>query len=296
MNSLPPLNTLYCFNVAARTGSFVKAAEELFVTHGAVSRQIRLLEQSLGVKLFERRNRAVFLTPQGTLLQTTTGRIFAQLEKTLIHLRQPLANAPLAVSCEPTLLMQWLIPRLNDFHERHPEMRLHLFSGGGEVAFQRDRIDVALRRNDFFWDHSIHSQQVCDEWVAPVCVPSLLTHGTLTLSSQRLLHTLSRPKVWDQWSAATKIDISGNEVQSYQHFYLTLQAAGAAQGVAICSALMAHEEISSRRLVAPFGFVRDGSAYVLLSATPFEDDPRREAFSRWVQEQTAQTLRIVGVA
>ncbi len=281
----PPLNALRFFDVAARLGSFVNAADELHLTHGAVSRQIRQLEQSLGVPLFERRNRAVFLTPQGVLLQAATRQAFEQLDAAMTALCNPVRNAPLVVSCEPTLSMKWLIPRLGDFYRRYPELQLHIFAAGGPVAFARDGVDVALRRNDFIWEPTVHAEKVCDEWIGPVCVPQLVKRRRIDLTAQKILHTASRKAAWQNWRTVTKTAIGGAGSQTYEHFYLSLQAACAGLGVAIGSWMMVQEEIGTGRLVAPFGFVRDGSAYYLLSAAPIEDDPRCVAFLGWIREQ-----------
>ena len=285
MSRQPPLNSLRFFEAAARLGSFVKAGDELRLTHGAVSRQIRLLEQSLGVDLFERRNRGVFLTPQGEHLWAAAQYAFEHLNTAMDALRKPVRHLPLVVSCEPTISMKWLIPRLGDFYRRHPDIQLHIFASGGPVAFQRDGVDVALRRNDFKWDAGVHVEKVCDEWVGPVCAPALLKRKQLHLPAQRILHTSSRRNAWAGWRAVTKTTAAHTGSQTYEHFYLTLQAAGAGLGVAIGSVFMAQEEIDSGRLVAPFGFVRDGSEYCLLSMQPFEADPRRSAFLRWIREQ-----------
>lgn len=285
------LGTLRFFEAAARLGSFVQAADELYVTHGAVSRQIRLLETSLGTPLFERRNRGVFLTPAGVQLRDAVQLAFERLDAALEAVRQPVRQGPLVVSCEPTIAMKWLIPRLGDFYRRHPEVQLHLFASGGPVAFQRDAVDVALRRNDFLWDAGLHAEKVCDEWIAPVCAPALLRQGRLELSAQRLLHTASRPSAWAHWRAAGKHDGGGQgDSQTFEHFYLSLQAACAGLGVAIGSVFMAREDLDSGRLVAPFGFRRDGSGYFLLSPLPFDGDARRTTLLRWLREQMAQAL------
>ena len=285
------LGTLRFFEAAARLGSFVQAADELYVTHGAVSRQIRLLETSLGTPLFERRNRGVFLTPAGVQLRDAVQLAFERLDAALKAVRQPVRQGPLVVSCEPTIAMKWLIPRLGDFYRRHPEVQLYLFASGGPVAFQRDAVDVALRRNDFLWDAGLHAEKVCDEWIAPVCAPALLRQGRLELSAQRLLHTASRPSAWAHWRAAGKHDGGGQgDSQTYEHFYLSLQAACAGLGVAIGSVFMAREDLDSGRLVAPFGFRRDGSGYFLLSPLPFDGDARRTTLLRWLREQMAQAL------
>lgn len=128
---LPPLNTLRIFDVAARTLSFVKAAEELHVTHGAVSRQIRQLEEALGVELFQRRNRAVFLTDAGLALQAATSAAFAQLITAIGKLQSDEAGNVIVVSCEPTIAMKWLIPRLPRFQQAYPELQVHLYAAGG---------------------------------------------------------------------------------------------------------------------------------------------------------------------
>lgn len=287
------LNALEFFSVAARTGSFVNAATELFVTHGAVSRQIRLLEESLGVGLFERRNRTVFLTRQGKQLQIAVTQMFEILDNSLTQIRQPEQNLPLTVSCEPTILMKWLIPRLPDFYQRHPNIRLHLFAAGGEVAFTRDGVDIALRRNDFYCDHTIYTEKICDEWMAPVCTPTLLKRKKFNLANQCLLHSNSRPNAWANWSTTTGIPANSASEQNYQHFYLSLQAANAGLGVAMSSVLMAQDDLLSQRLVAPFDFAQDGSAYILLSPTPFKDDPRRVTFMHWIKEQMHETLSAV---
>ena len=117
---LPALTAFRYFDIAAETESFVRAAERLHVTHGAVSRQVRLLEESLGVELFERRNRAIFLTPAGRALHGTTQAIFKQLEGAVQRLQQQERDNVLVLSCEPTIAMRWLIPRLPRFHAAHP--------------------------------------------------------------------------------------------------------------------------------------------------------------------------------
>ncbi len=287
------LGTLRFFEASARLGSFVQAAAELHVTHGAVSRQIRLLETSLGTPLFERRNRGVFLTSAGAQLRDAVQLAFERLDAALEAVRQPVRQGPLVVSCEPTIAMKWLIPRLGDFYQRHPEAQLHLFASGGPVAFQRDGVDVALRRNDFLWDAGLHAEKVCDEWIAPVCAPALLRQGGLELSAQRLLHTASRPAAWAHWRAAGKHEGGGQgDSQTYEHFYLSLQAACAGLGVAIGSVFMTREDLDSGRLVAPFGFRRDGSGYFLLSPLPFDGDARRTTLLHWLREQMGQALPV----
>jgi LysR family transcriptional regulator, glycine cleavage system transcriptional activator len=285
---LPPLNTLRVFEAAARHASFVRAADELHVTHGAVSRQVSQLEASLGVALFERRNRAVFLTRQGNTLFVACKDILSRLKEAVQDIQEPAATLPLVLSCEPTLAIRWLVPRLPDFRALYPELDIHLLTAGGPVDFERNHIDLALRRNDFDWGHRCHAEVVAPELVGPVCAPTLLTPD-LEQTPQHLLHARSRPEAWQQWSAAAGRSLPSNSAEYYEHFYLSLQAAGSGLGIAIGSVYMVESDLKDGRLVAPFGFVPDGSQYVLLSPMPFAQDPRRVAFLDWFRQAMAQT-------
>jgi LysR family glycine cleavage system transcriptional activator len=286
---MPSLNAIRVFEVAARHLSFVRAAEELHVTHGAVSRQIMQLEEALGVALFERRNRAVFLTREGAAFKLTCSEVMQQLALGIRQIRQPDYQQALVVSCEPTLAMRWLIPRINSFKSCCPGIDLHLFAAGGAIDFQSSHVDLALRRNDFKWGLDCHAEPVARELVAPVCVPALLKAGNLHLDQQSLLQTASRPDVWRRWEEASGTSLLSPSSTQYEHFYLTLQAASAGLGVAMASIYMVEEELKNRRLIAPFGFVEDGSEYYLLSPLPFAADHRRQAFLNWLRDELKTT-------
>ncbi|MCE1114714.1 MULTISPECIES: LysR substrate-binding domain-containing protein [Pseudomonas] len=285
---LPPLTAFRYFDVAARTESFVRAAEQLHVTHGAVSRQIRLLEESLGLELFERRNRAIFLTRAGRELHGTTQAIFEQLQGTVQRLQQQPPDNVLVVSCEPTIAMRWLIPRLPRFHANHPDLQLHLVAAGGAVDFARSGVDLALRRDDFHWDRQLHSLKICDEWIGPVGAPGR--------ESPRLLHSATRPSAWPDWLRLSGQGIAQRERSEFEHFYLSIQAASAGLGLAMASALMVRDELDSGQLQAPFGFLRDGSSYHLLSPHPLDDGSKRQRFAQWVSGECRACLAHLGLA
>lgn len=287
---LPPLGAFKVFDVAAQTESFVKAAESLHVTHGAVSRQVRQLEAALGIALFERRNRAVFLTPAGRSLQSTTSSIFEQLEGTVHRLRQQSHENTLVLSCEPTIAMKWLIPRLPSFQHAHPDIQLHLSAAGGPIDFQKTGVDLALRRNDFAWDTSVQALTICDEWVGPV---SSREAFALPEDRQLLLHTKSRPNAWKNWSVASGMTLGSSARIDYEHFYLCIQAAVAGLGIAMSSYFMVQDELASKHLVAPHGFVRDGSTYCLLSTYALDDDPKCRRFADWVTREMARCAAMI---
>jgi LysR family transcriptional regulator, glycine cleavage system transcriptional activator len=297
---LPSLNTLRVFEVAARHLSFVRAAQELFVTHGAVSRQIKQLETSLGVALFERRNRAVFLTPQGEMLLEGCTKAMDALGQVIQKIQSPVDNKPLVLSCESTVAIRWLLPRLLNYRERYPKYPILLLTAGGRVDFARDKVDIALRRNDFNFDAAHYVETIAPELVGPVCTPTLLADNPQLTSSQashhlRLLHSKTRPYAWKHWQDRTGIHIEALNAEHYEHFYLSLQAATAGLGVAVGSAYMVEDDLKDGRLLAPYGFTPDGSEYVLLSPNPVASDPRCMAFLDWIRYEMAKTRHSLGV-
>lgn len=282
-----PLNALRVFDVAASELSFARAAERLFVTHGAVSRQIRSLEVALGIPLFERRNRAVFLTPAGERLHATTRQMFDQLATSLSNLQPSPTSHTLVVSCEPTLAMRWLIPRLGAFSQLHPDIALHLHSAGGPLNLATAGVDIAIRRNDFFWSHALVAEPLAEEWIGPVGLPA-----SFASPHPPQLNTRTRPLAWQDWHRAMRnanrpAPPSQPGAPPFEHFYLSLQAAGAGLGAAIGSVYMVCDELEAGRLVAPHGFVRDGSAYVALSRTPPASHPASAALVEWLRTELA---------
>ncbi|MEX5610668.1 LysR family transcriptional regulator [Pseudomonas protegens] len=167
---LPPLSALRCFEAAARLESFTQAGATLHLTHGAISRAVRALEEDLGTPLFERRSQRVFLTAAGAELLHSVTQALDLIESTASRLRAPAPAAPLVLSCEPTLLMRWLIPRMPGFYAEHPQVPIQLLAGGGPFSFGAG-IDLAIRRNDFAWSRDTQAHWLFDEAIGPVCRP-----------------------------------------------------------------------------------------------------------------------------
>lgn len=289
---LPPLGAFRFFDVAAQTQSFVKAAELLHVTHGAVSRQVRLLESELGVELFDRRNRAIFLNPAGRALKAVTTPLFEQLEGVVYRLQQESREGVLVLSCEPTIAMKWLIPRLPSLHKAHPDINLHLVAAGGAIDFTKTGVDIALRRDDFHWDDTVHAIKICDEWVGPVCAAGTCPDADI-LKGMRLLHSGTRPKAWDTWLRLSGIPERECVRVDYEHFYLCIQAAVSGLGMAISSFFMVQDELASNQLSAPFGFLKDGSSYCLLSPRPFDKDEKCLRLSEWISAEAMESIQQV---
>lgn len=276
---LPSLSSLRFFNAAAHRESFIKAAEDLCVTHSAISRQVRLLEEQLGCELFERRNRAVFLTKKGALLFKTTNSIFEQLEDTVQKINDSQNSTSVSISCEPTIAMKWLIPRLTHFYTKHPEITVNLIAAGGDIDFLKTKADIALRRNDFKWNDDIYAIKICMERMGIVCGVNI---NDQKLCDEVLLSTATRPTAWQMWQKITGQNFQKNKQLTYEHFYLCIQAALAGQGATLASFLMVEDEIRSGQLVAPQNFIEDGSAYFLLSPKKILPESNIGIFTEWL--------------
>lgn len=284
MRQVRSIPSLYYFRVAAELESFSKAAEQLNVTHGAISRAIRLLEEDLGTNLFDRRNRAVFLTESGRKLLNSVANAFDEIDDTVRSISVASTNKTLTLSCEPTLMMRWLIPRLPKFKAAHPDIDIQLLADGGDVVLG-GQIDLAIRRNDFEWPKHYQAVKLFEEEIAAVCqarrVEDFFEGKELKLNTPRL-GTATRPEAWQNWSKTTGVKLDQNPVQHFEHFYFSIQAAIAGIGVAIGPKYLVKDDINTGLLAAPSGFHKDGSSYYLLSLNKIEDDSIEAKFLRWV--------------
>jgi DNA-binding transcriptional LysR family regulator len=251
-----PLNALRAFDATARLGSMSAAAGELGVTHGAVSRHIKALEAQFGLPLLERLPRAVALTQEGAQLAASLGEAFDQIQLAVSRV-QP---GPLTLSCSATIMMYWLIPRLETFKRRHPGVDLRLDVSYGEVDFIRDEISVAIRNDMYRPPATARARPLIVEEIGPVCHPGYAARLGLAaaddLARGRILATDTRPNAWTEWAEAVgRPDLAHVPHESYGHFYLVIQAAACGLGLALAPRLLVDAEIRAGHLVAPFGFI-----------------------------------------
>ncbi|EJN27003.1 transcriptional regulator [Pseudomonas sp. GM78] len=285
---LPSLLALRCFESAGRFENFARAADELHLTPGAISRAVRLLEEDLGVDLFERRNRRVFLTDAGKRLAKAVSEGLGLMNQAVREIRTDARRTrQLVLSCEPTLLMRWLIPRWNDFQTQHRGLDIHLVAGGGIFSFDHG-IDLAIRRDDFPRPSDYHAETLFPEKIGPVCRPEKVDQWfgksrKCLRSSAPLLQTNSRPTAWEEWVIAKGLPAPAMEMQSFEHFYFSIQAAVAGLGVAIGPWHLVHDDIQSGVLAAPLGFIEDGSRYCLLSPNPPQPGSLEMDLLNWLQ-------------
>jgi DNA-binding transcriptional LysR family regulator len=286
-SDIPSLDDLRAFEATARLGSVRLAADTLALTHGAVSRRISKLSDDIGVKLFEKNGRGLRLTAAGETLHLTLGRFFGELAATVQSLRAASAEqSTLVLSCEPSVAMRWLIPRLGSFQAAHPNIALHLSVGGGAVDFRRDRVNLAIRRLDFAVPETWKVRRLFPETVGPVMRPDLVPafeHGNyLALGSK------TRPDAWAQWLQAHPTARRPTEIRYYDHHSLIVEAALAGLGVALSPLVIAIDDVERGRLAAPAGFTPDGSQYGLIWLGPNELQGLEFELSEWLEGQVSQ--------
>jgi LysR family transcriptional regulator, glycine cleavage system transcriptional activator len=291
---LPPLNALRAFEAAGRHVSFLRAADELHVTHGAISRQVKLLEEHFGAALFERRHRGVVLTEAGVRLLAALREAFDRIEQAAIGVAQPDGPPPLVVACLATMSVRWLVPRLGRFRARHPEVRLRLLTSAEEMELERDGLDVMIDVGRFD-ERAGCVHAFADDEFGPVCSPSLVAGGGLArwadLVAHAALHTQSRPALWSDWlveSGTGPVELA--DAQVFDHLYLALEAAAAGMGVAIGPRLAVADDLRAGRLVAPLGFVRRvGRSCAAIHRSGQCGDPRVAALIAWLGDEAASS-------
>ena len=299
--AMPPLNALRAFEAAARHLSLTRAAEELHVTAGALSHQIRGLEDFLGIKLFERRVRAIALTPAGKLLYPGLQTGFARIQEAVAGLGLASDRQVLVLSTPPGFTAKWLAPRLYRFTDPNPDIDIRVSSSFGFANFTTDRVDAAVRNlpSDAATDPVLMVDKLADLTFLPVCSPRFLErHGPVTqaeaLARVPLIHDETfarRPEVpaWDAWfklAGVTDVDVSrGLHFNSTDH---ALDAAGEGAGVLLAHDLPAYDDLRTGRLVIPVRLaMRSGRAYCFVCPKNRAERPHVQAFHAWLKQELA---------
>ena len=262
MNRLPPLNALRAFEAAGRHLSFTRAAAELHVTAGAISQQIRSLEEFLEVRLFKRMNRTIVLTDSGQLFLPLISSGFESFNEAVTLLRNHRSDAPLTITSAPSFMAKWLIPRLGQFKAQHPQIDVRIDTSDRLVDFDHEDIDVGIRFGDGVYPE-LDAVFLFAFDLIPVCSPELLERmGGLRrveeLKNFTLLHSNydELDPGWPDWSMWLKV-VGAEDVDAEHGIYfnqsdLLFQAALDGQGVALLANVMAEPEIAAGRLLQPF--------------------------------------------
>lgn len=297
--TLPPLNSLRAFEAAARHVSIVKAASELNVTPAAVSQQIRQLEDRLGTLLFYRLNRKLVLTDQGRMLLPGLSDGFGQLARAVEGLRRHIESGPLHVNVSPAFAAKWLLPRLDRFYARHPDIEVRVTAEMGLVDFDTETVDLAVRFGSGDYPGLV-SEFLLGDAVFPVCAPRLLAEGEHPLTCpeelrfHRLLHDGSHNvgvtvPDWRMWLRAAEVKgVNPDSGMTLTPWALVVQAAIAGQGVALGRAALLGDDIEKGRLVRPFRLsLKVPFAHRLVYRDGSLGQPKLRAFRDWMLQETA---------
>lgn len=289
---LPPLNALRAFEAAARHSGYIEAAKELHVTRGAISRQVKILEEHLGVQLFHRTSRGVELTKAGRDLQPVLTQAFRTIAEGTMRV---VNRAELRVICPPALSIRWLMPRLPEFRASHPDIRLKLTTDfHGDYAFDGADYDIAIscQNRSGQRDAGICVQQLFPYVLTPVCAPAFLEKHKLErptdLATVNLIDEAQATDDWDDWS--DHFDVAGlnlDEGDVYPNFDLAIKAAMMGTGVIMGDLFLCNEELEQGTLVAPFPEMLCDSSwgwYSALYRSAVLDSPEGAAFVGWLTE------------
>lgn len=284
---LPPLNAIKAFEAAARLGSFTRAADELNVTHGAVSRQVRLLEEWFGARLFLRSSRNARPTQVGTDLLAETGPALDRLADVSQRLQsRARAAGTLTVSALPTFAMRWLIPRLPEFQRDHPDLELRIVTASTAAEQFRMSVDAVItgpsRQPGWVGKPLLREARL------PVLSPELLRkcplRGPGDLERHTVLHAATLREAWPRWFAAANVpDLKPAREQVFEHFYFAIQAALEGLGVIMGPVALISDELRAGRLSAPIRSpVLKTRGYFFYAPERTTDAPSVAALRNWL--------------
>lgn len=295
---LPPLNALRAFEATARLNSVSQAADQLHVTHGAVSRQLKVLEEHLGVSLFSKDGRGLKLTDAGVRLRDVSGEAFDRLRSVCAELSKGSADAPFVLGCSGSLLARWFIPRLGRLNADLPDLRLHLSAGEGDLDPRRPGLDALLIFAEPPWPADMQVFELASERIGPVMSPrferfeELKTAPVHSLTKERLLQTTSRPQAWPGWARQNGIDPQSLRYgQDFEHLYYLLEAASAGLGVAIAPEPLVADDLKAGRLAAPWGF-SETPAQLALWVPKRAADGRAQQLAQWLKSELERSGRL----
>ncbi|MHA7777003.1 transcriptional regulator GcvA [Roseibium sp. M-1] len=290
MSALPPLASLRAFEAAARHLSFRRAAGELGVTPTAISHQIRLLEETVGTKLFERRPRKVRLTEAGNQLFLVCRDAFASMSETVGKLRRTAVRRAVTLTTTTAFAAGWLVPRIRNFNLAHPDVTLRIHPCETVVDLLAGDADCAIRygRAPFA---GLTAEPLMEERFAPVCSPRLKVRTPDDLRAQTLLHSVwhrqdANTPSWRKWCALAgvkAIDTDAGTVLSDDAH--VIQAAIAGQGIALLSTVLVRDALEAGLLSRPFGPELKGLGYYLVYPPGKAEDPMIKAVRAWLFEE-----------
>jgi len=289
-HKLPPLNALRIFEVAARAGSFSAAARELHLTHGAVSRQIEILEQWLGQPLFIRQGQRMVPTVHAQAFGREVSTAFDHLSAASERYGRIATRKVVRVNAPATFAMRWLIPRLDDFRKQQPEVDVRVSTAFSNEAGFNGTFDVAIRRT-LERGEQFESVPIFAEYQTVIASPALLAQAPVRdvedLADSVLLYTETRPGSWESWlQQAGHASLRPVRTLRFDHFFVTLQAVVDSLGLAIGTFPTLAADLDGGRIAAPFAEIRaPGNTYHALVPRDADKPLHLRAFVEWLVQQ-----------
>jgi LysR family glycine cleavage system transcriptional activator len=284
---LPPLNSLKCFEAAGRLLSFTGAARELNVTQAAISHQIKVIEEYLGVSLFERYPRRLALTEQGKALLPEVIEAFDRVSAAIGMLSKDHYSNMISVRLAPSFAAKWLSPRLKYFWLQYPEIDLCLFHAHAAVDFEREEIDIAVTYGKGAWSGVVADKLLSLDFF-PVCSPAFLRNDKPLTSIDNLhYYTLLHDANYECWRDWLKLaglnDIQADKGTIIDDTNVLIQAALDGQGIALGSTTFVEDHLESGRLVRPFDVILENEfSYYVVCPESHLKNPAVLAFKEWL--------------
>jgi LysR family glycine cleavage system transcriptional activator len=283
---LPSTSALAAFDSVARLGSFSLAASELSLTQGAISRQIAILEEQLGVRLFHRNGRGVVLTEVGKTYAEGVGDVVRRIRLLSLEAMSNGADNRLSLAILPTFGTRWLMPRIPDFVARHPKIIINFATRIKRFDFESEGLDAAIHIGQPDWPGA-DCQFLMYEDVAPVASAAFLARNPVSRADDLLalprIEMASRPGAWEHWFASLDIEVKSSGGMRFEQFSNVAQACIAGLGIALMPTFLIESELSSGQLVRAFDHqVRSQSAYYMVRPLAKVSYPPVKAFSDWL--------------
>lgn len=286
---LPPLQTLRAFEATGRRLSMTLAAEELCVTHGAVSRQIKALEDDLGCKLFERMTRKIEFTDDGAAYFAAVTHLLSELARETENIRSRNTAAKLIINCSISFASKWLAQRLHRLTSRYPDYEIHLEVTDNAVDFNASSAHVVLRYGNGIYPNA-DAERIMDETITPVCSPAYREKaGGISMVSDllacRLIHENGMKSGWHRWFQLFGMAGVNLRGAGYSHGSMSIEAAIRGEGVALGRSVLVSEDLASGRLVELFPAFRLNveHGYDLIYAKGNREHPKVCAFRDWIK-------------
>lgn len=272
------------------------AAEELHLTHGAVSRQIKALEDHLGVQLFRRMTRRIELTDAGTSFFSAVSRLLSEFAREAENIRRKNDTTRLVVSSGVSFASKWLTPRLHRLMARYPDFDVHLEVNDAQVDFAADHVDVALRYGNGHYPYAT-AERIMNETVSPVCAPDYLERmdglrSPGELARCRLIHEIGMTTTWERWFAMMELPYPKMRGPGYSHGSMSIEAAIRGEGVALGRSVLVAEDLAEGRLVAlfPQAKLEVEWGYDLVYRMGNQAHPKVRAFRNWIGEEVREFI------